>query len=92
MLLEQFQLDEQKALEERQQRALKQREHIAATHKLLLDRRERLEIEFNQAKEELARGAERMREKQQIIEGERSRLLHDHVPDLVGYLPRVGHT
>ncbi|TPP65069.1 hypothetical protein FGIG_08301 [Fasciola gigantica] len=88
MLLDQFRMEEEKALNEAQKRAQKRAEHIAATRQLLLDRRTRLEAELQQAKDERVRESERKREEQRIMEEERARLLRDHVPELVGYLPR----
>ncbi|THD21610.1 hypothetical protein D915_007668 [Fasciola hepatica] len=88
MLLDQFRMEEEKAQNEAQIRAQKRAEHIAATRQLLLDRRTRLEADLQQAKDELSRESERKREEQRIMEEERARLLRDHVPELVGYLPR----
>ena len=72
-----------------QKRRMKQLEHKRAVEELLEARRQQFAAD-REREQELKRQEEEMeRFRKQIIEEERLRLLQQHAPNLVGYMPKV---
>ncbi|KAF6777457.1 hypothetical protein AHF37_03200 [Paragonimus kellicotti] len=84
----QFQHDERLILAEAAKQQAKKQEYASLARRALIEKRERLQAEFRQAQMDLEKQAEKARQKHEIEEEERQRLLRKHVVELINHLPK----
>ncbi|XP_018649323.1 hypothetical protein Smp_068350 [Schistosoma mansoni] len=87
-MLAKFEEDKRLEQEELEKRHLKQMEYANEAHKLLIEKRQRIMQEYEQAKKELDAEKQRILEEKRIVEEERQHLLRQHANNLWNHLPK----
>ncbi|CAH8483656.1 unnamed protein product [Schistosoma margrebowiei] len=87
-MLAKFEEDERLEQAELEKRHLKQMEYANEAHKLLIEKRQRIMQEYEQAKKELNAEKQRILEEKRIVEEERQHLLRQHANNLWNHLPK----
>jgi vacuolar-type H+-ATPase subunit H len=67
---------------------MKQQEHQRAVEKMLEQRRQQFAKQQEREMEEIRQQEKMLETQKKIIEEERQRILKEHAPKLVGYLPK----
>lgn len=88
-MLAKFEEDERLEQAELEKRHLKRMEYANEAHKLLIEKRQRIMQEYEQAKKELNAEKQRILEEKRIVEEERQHLLRQHANNLWDHLPKV---
>ncbi|CAH8827476.1 unnamed protein product [Trichobilharzia szidati] len=87
-MLAKFEEDERLEKEELHKRHMKQMEYANEAHKLLIEKRQRIMLEYEKAKKELEEEKQRVLTEQRIVEEERQRMLRQHANNLWNHLPK----
>ncbi|TNN06419.1 Meiosis-specific nuclear structural protein isoform 1 [Schistosoma japonicum] len=87
-MLDKFKEDERLEQEELQKRHFKQMEYANEVHQLLIEKRQRIMQEYEQAKKDLDAEKHRILEEKRIVEEERQHLLRQHANNIWDHLPK----